>query len=383
MSQYNHGILLANLGSPASPTEGDVRAFLGEFLMDKRVMDMPAPIRSLIVKRMILPKRPAQSALAYQRIWWEEGSPLVVLTERVRAKLEAALHVPVVAAMRYGQPSLRSGLKQLLTALGPAGEVVVFPMYPHYAMSTYETLVLKTMAELEQLVGVGQSSERAMQRWLRQAVSHHHSRALVRKVGAYRLRIIPPHYDHPDYIAALVASARPALERADFQHLLFSFHGIPERHLRKTAPRGSRCLRATCQVSTPVAHGVCYRHHVYATARAFAWAAGLSANDYSVSFQSRLGRDAWLQPYTVDELVRLARAGVERLAVITPSFTVDCLETLEEIGMEARKVFLQAGGKDFQLIPCLNDDDAWIQAMAGMVAGRARGPLPDVGFLHG
>ena len=363
----HRGVLLANLGSPAAPTPDDVRAYLDEFLMDPRVMDMSYPLRWFIVKRMILPKRPMQSAQAYQRIWWDEGSPLIVLTERVRAKLEAMLHLPVVTGMRYGQPSVQVGLTTLLEEIGHGGEIVLFPMYPHYAMSTYETLVLKVLAELEDLVGSKPTPERKAQRWLRDAVGQINDKDFLRSVGAYTLRIIPPHYDHPDYIAALVASARPFLESPKFEHLLFSFHGIPERHLRKTAPRGSKCFSATCQMSSPAAHGVCYRHHVYATSRAFAWAAGLHTEQYSVSFQSRLGRDKWLQPYTVDELTRLARAGVKNLAVITPSFTVDCLETLEEIGMEGRKIFLEAGGEDFQLIPSLNDNDDWVRAMAGMI----------------
>lgn len=389
MSPHPRGVLLANLGSPASPNEADVRAYLDEFLMDPRIIDLPYPLRWFIVKRMILPTRPAQSARAYQRIWWENGSPLILLTERVRARLAARLDMPVVKAMRYAQPSIRSGLKSLLEQIESGGEVILLPMYPHYAMSTYETLVLKTLAELEGLAGVRETKGKEAQRWLRRAVSRAQGRAFSRQIGSYTLTVIPPHYDHPDYIAALAASARPMLKAGAFDHLLFSYHGIPERQLHKTTPRGSKCLREDCcmmengggrerysvfsdsvfssQDSDRDTQALCYRRQVFTTTHKVARALGLHPHRYSLSFQSRLGRDEWLKPYTADELSRLARAGVKRLAVITPSFTVDCLETLEEIGMEGREIFLAAGGEDFQLIPCLNDNDDWVAAMARMI----------------
>ena len=384
------GLLLANLGSPASPAEEDVRVYLDEFLMDARIIDMPYPLRWLIVKRFILPQRPAQSARAYQRIWWEEGSPLIVLTDRVRARLEARLGMPVVTAMRYGQPSVRAGLEKLLGSIESGGEIILLPMYPHYAMSTYETLVLKTLAEMEALLGAKVTGDKTATRWLREAVTRADERTITRRVGEYTLRIIPPHYDHSDYIAALAASIRPILDANDFDHLLFSFHGIPERHLHKTAPRGSGCLRESCCMSKnewgreevisnqlsvsseKLLQRVCYRHQAFATMHLAARALGLDFDRYSLAFQSRLGRDKWLEPATADELARLARAGVKRLAVVTPSFTVDCLETLEEIGMVGREIFLRAGGEHFQLIPCLNDRDDWVRALAEMVEALYR-----------
>ncbi len=389
MNHINYrGVLLANLGSPLSPTEPDVRAYLDEFLMDPRIIDLPYPLRWFIVKHTILPKRPAQSARAYQRIWSEDGSPLIAYTDRVRAKLESLLNMPVVMAMRYAQPSIRSGLASLLEQIHPGGEITLFPMYPHYAMSTYETLVLKTLTELEKLVGVKSTPDQEAQSWLRDSVRRVRWHPFFRRVGVYTLRIIPPHYDHPDYVAALVASVRSTLDVSEFDHLLFSYHGIPERHLHKTAPPGSGCLTRSCHIcasvtpqtaetaevnnryaifSQDVPNDVCYRHQVFDTTRLTARALGLHPNQYSVTFQSRLGRDEWLKPYTAEELKRLARAGVKRLAVITPSFTVDCLETLEEIGMEGRDIFLQAGGEDFRLIPCLNDNDDWVEGMAKMI----------------
>ncbi len=367
------GLLLANLGSPASPTEEDVRVYLDEFLMDSRILDMPYPLRRLIVKRFILPKRPAQSARAYQSIWWEEGSPLIVLTERVRAKLAARLEMPVVKAMRYGQPSVRSGLETLLEQIDPGGEVILLPMYPHYAMSTYETLALKSLAELEALVGTKATGDKAATRWLREAVTRADGRAITRQVGEYTLRIIPTHYNHPDYIAALAASIRLILDAKDFDHLLFSFHGIPERHLQKTTlkvgltQRRKSAKKKGEEEMDNEAQALNYRYQVWMTTHLTARALGLRPDQYSIAFQSRLGRDKWLGPATADVLARLPRAGVKRLAVVTPSFTVDCLETLEEIGMAGRETFMAAGGERFQLIPCLNDRDDWVTALAGMV----------------
>ncbi len=375
------GLLLANLGSPAAPTEEAVRVYLDEFLMDPRVLDLPYPLRWLIVKRFILPKRPAHSARAYQRVWRREGSPLIAFTERVRAKLEARLEMPVVTAMRYGQPSVRAGLEKLLGRIEPGGEVILLPMYPHYAMSTYETLALKTLAELEKLVGVKVTDDKAATRWLRESVvaAQGDGRAIVRQVGDYTLRVIPPHYDHPDYIASLAASIRPILDADDFDHLLFSFHGIPERHLHKTTlevgltqrRKGAKGKEGREEVDSEV-RALDYRHQALMTTRLTAGALGLGPDRNSLAFQSRLGRDKWLGPATADELTRLARAGVKRLAVVTPSFTVDCLETLEEMSLTGRDTFLRAGGERFQLIPCLNDRDDWVRALAGMVAALYR-----------
>ena len=370
----SRGVLLANLGSPDSPQEADVRVFLDEFLMDPRILDMPYPLRWLIVKAFILPKRPAQSAHAYQTIWWEQGSPLIVLTDRVRARLEAALNMPVVMGMRYGHPSVQEAMTILLEQISPGGEIILFPMYPHYAMSTYETLVLRALKGMEQVLGLKPTPDRQAQTWLRQAVIQAEGVPFSRPVGPYILTVIPPHYQHPGYIRALSESIRPYLEAGAWDHLLFSYHGIPQRHLRKTAPPGSPCLQDGCcrAHATATHHRLCYRHQVHATTWAVARALHLPPERYSISFQSRLGRDAWLQPFTADVLVSLARAGVKHLAVVTPSFTVDCLETLEEIGISGRETFLEAGGTSFQLIPCLNDREDWVQVMAEMVpTGKA------------
>jgi ferrochelatase len=329
------GVLLINLGSPDSTDVADVRRYLREFLMDPRVLDAPWPVRFCVVHFAILPKRPHESAEAYRRIWWPEGSPLIVISRRVRAALEQRLGRPVVLAMRYQHPSVEQALAEL-TRQG-VEEVVVVPMFPHYAMSSYESAVerVKVVAR--------------------------------RQAPGLALRIVPPYFDDPDYLAALVASAQPYLD-GGFDHLLFSFHGIPERHLRKSDPTGRHCLAVKDCCATPsLAHASCYRAQCWRTVEAFVQRAGLPAAKYSVAFQSRLGRDPWLTPYTDREIERLAHAGIKRLLVICPAFVSDCLETLEEIGLRGRDAFRAAGGGELTLIPCLNEHPLWLDALEKLV----------------
>lgn len=329
------GVLLVNLGSPDSPLVPDVRRYLREFLMDARVLDAPWPIRFAVVQGAVLPLRPRESSLAYQRIWTPEGSPLVVTSRRVAAALGRCVSVPVVLAMRYGNPSIEQGVREL--AGRGVSRVFLIPLFPHYAMSSYETAVARVREV---------------------------SRRLAPGLG---VDVCPPYYDHSEYLGALTASAGPYLE-GEYDHLLFSFHGIPERHLRKSDPTKAHCLavKDCCQASSP-AHATCYRHQCHRTAEAFTQRAALPSARYSVAFQSRLGRGVWLKPYTDGELVRLARAGVRRLRVICPAFVSDCLETIEEIGVRGRALFLEAGGTEFVRIPCLNEHPEWIRVLAGMV----------------
>jgi protoporphyrin/coproporphyrin ferrochelatase len=328
------GVLLVNLGSPDSPKVGDVRRYLREFLMDERVLDAPYPVRFGVVHFAILPFRPRQSAEAYHKIWTPEGSPLVATSRRVRAALQQRLDIPVELAMRYQNPSIETAL----SALADRGvdELLLIPLFPHYAMSSYETAVERVKAVLPRYAP-----------WM-------------------KLRVVPPCFEHPDYIEALTASAAEYLQHR-YDHLLFSFHGIPERHLHKTDPTCGHCLKKEncCEVPGP-AHATCYRAQCFRTAEAFTRKAGV--RHYSIAFQSRLGRDPWLTPYTDTKLVRLAQDGVQRLLVICPAFVSDCLETIEEIGMRGRETFVAAGGKQFTLIPCLNDHPRWIAALETFVA---------------
>ncbi len=329
------GILLVNTGSPDSPEVADVRRYLGQFLMDGRVLDQPWPLRKLIVSGFILPARPKRSAQAYRAIWWSEGSPQVVLSRRLAESLQATTSMPVALAMRYGNPSIENGLTALLQR--DASDVLLVPLFPHYAMSTTESVVEETKAVLARL-----------------------------KPGM-PLRVLPPFYDNPLYLDALIANAEPYLSQG-YDHLLFSYHGLPERHLRKTDPTGSHCLCvANCCTLPSPAHATCYRHQVLTTTEWFVRRVGVPADKYSVAFQSRLGRDTWLQPSTAGELVRLAQTGVQRLLVLCPAFVADCLETLEEIGQAGRETFLVAGGQSFTLIPALNDQQYWVAALKQLV----------------
>lgn len=331
-------VLLVNLGSPASTDPADLRQYLDQFLMDPYVIDVPYPLRALIVKGFILPTRPAQSAHAYAKIWTAEGSPLVAISERTRAALEAYAGVPVGLAMRYGEPSIPNGIRTLLERCGEIDELVVVPMYPQYAMATTKTV------------------EVAVEGVLR-------SRGL-------RYRFVPPFFGDSGYLDAVEARIR-AEYPGNSQYLLFSYHGIPMRHLRKTDPTHHHCLRSAdcCQVPSE-AHATCYRHQCIETTELLARRLGLDAGTYGWSFQSRLGR-GWIEPFTDVLLAEFPKRGITRLAVVCPSFVADCLETLEEIAMRGRETFLAAGGESFDYVRCINDDAAWIAALARLCA------LPD------
>jgi ferrochelatase len=331
------GVLLINLGSPDSTAVSDVRTYLREFLMDGRVIDAPFPIRWAIVHLAILPFRPKQSAHAYESIWSKEGSPLVVTSKKVAKSLQERLGsgIPVELAMRYRNPSIRDGIRRLKDR--GVTDLLVVPLFPHYAMSSFETAAVRAREVAEKLA------------------------------PEMNVTIAPPYYDHPEYIAALVASAADHL-KGGYDHLLFSFHGIPERHLRKGDPTRCHCLKAPdcCNVPSP-AHATCYKAQCLATVRAFVKEAGIPEGKYSVSFQSRLGSDPWLQPYTDKELERFGSEGVGKILVICPAFVSDCLETLEEIAMQGKESFLEAGGTEFGMIPCMNEHPRWIEALAKLV----------------
>jgi ferrochelatase len=335
MSDKKRAILLVNLGSPDSASVADVRRYLREFLMDGRVLDAPYPIRWAIVNLSILPKRPIQSAEAYRTIWTKEGAPLIVISKNVRAQLESRLGIPVELAMRYQNPSIESAVRKLKTE--GATNVLLVPLFPHYAMSSYESAVVRVQELMAQLA------------------------------PEIDLTIVRPFYDHPDYIKALVGVSEPFLKQS-YDHLLFSFHGVPERHLRKADPTHAHCLASPdCCTRPSKAHETCYRAQCFKTVQAFVSKAGIPANKYSVSFQSRLGRDPWLKPYTDSVIEDFGKAGMKKLLVICPAFVCDCLETIEEIGVRARDTFREAGGGELKLIPCLNDNPLWVDALTKVV----------------
>tara|TARA_R110002051_G_scaffold180913_3_gene250413 strand:- start:82314 stop:83357 length:1044 start_codon:yes stop_codon:yes gene_type:complete len=330
------GVLLVNLGSPESPTAKDVKPYLDEFLMDERVIDAPKWLRTILVRGIILQTRPKKSAEAYAKIWWKEGSPLVVISERFSNKLKTKTEMPVALGMRYGTMTIKNAMQELKNK--GVDDVLLVPLYPHYAMSSFETVVVKVLEE--------------------------------QKAGFPEMKIttLPAFYKHPEYIKALSESIKDGLEGFDYDHILFSYHGIPERHIRKNDPTSFHCkIDGTCCKVNSVAHNTCYRHQVYDTTEMVKAYLGLQEEQVSSSFQSRLAGDPWLKPYTDFEFVRLAKEGKKKLAVITPAFVSDCLETLEEIAMEGKHQFMEAGGEDYKHIPCMNDNDTWVNVMAKWV----------------
>ncbi len=329
------GTLLVNLGSPDSTSVGDVRKYLRQFLMDERVIDSPFLVRWFLVNCLILPTRPKESAKAYKEIWWEEGSPLVEISRRQQKLLAEKMGMPVELAMRYQNPSIDDAVARLKEQ--GVDELVVVPLFPHYAMSSYESAAVEV------------------------------EKVLKRDAPEISMSMVPAFFDHPEYLSALVDASSDYFKE-DFDHLLFSFHGLPERHLRKSDPTGEHCLATPdcCEGCHP-AHEFCYRAQCYKTVAEFVKMAGIPEEKYSVAFQSRLGRDPWIQPYTDKVLEELPKQGVKRLLVMCPAFVADCLETLEEIGMRGKEDFIKAGGDDLVLVPCMNDHAAWVDALEKMV----------------
>ena len=346
------GVLIANLGSPAGCDAASVRRYLNEFLMDPYVMDVPWPIRRMIVSAFILPRRPRRSAAAYQAIWRDDepGSPLVHHTLALADRVRGLTGLRVAVGMRYGAPDLADGI----ATLGDVDEIILVPMYPQHAESTRTTTIER-----------------------------------VNALTTVPVRVMPPFYARAAFLDGVARLVRATMAPED--HLVFSYHGLPERHLRKADPTGSHCLASgdCCETPSP-AHATCYRHQCLETTRALAQRLGIVARGapsrspaegsllargapsrspaegsrYSTSFQSRLGRMPWLRPYTDELLEELPRQGVRSITVACPAFTADNLETLEEIGIRGRETFMAAGGVSFRLAPCLNDDEEWARGVA-------------------
>ncbi|WP_034042225.1 ferrochelatase [Wocania ichthyoenteri] len=330
------GILLVNLGSPDSPEPKDVKKYLGEFLMDERVIDIPLVARTALVKGIILNTRPKQSAAAYKKIWWEEGSPLIVLSERLQNKIQKQVDVPVALAMRYGSMTIKKGLQELVNK--GVDKVLLFPLYPQFAMATTETITVLA-DELRQ-----------------------------QYFPNITIESVPAFYNKPDYIEVLSNSIKQHLKNKNYEHLLFSYHGVPERHIRKSDVTKSHCkIDGSCCVTPSKAHEFCYRHQCLEVTRLVAEKLQLKENTYSTSFQSRLGFDPWLQPYTDRTIERLGKQGIKNMAIVTPAFVSDCLETLEEIAMEGQEIFHEMGGENFTTIPCLNDDEAFVNLLSNWI----------------
>lgn len=328
------GVLLVNLGSPESPTPKDVKPYLDEFLMDKYVIDYPYLFRVFLVRGIIigLRNRAEKSAEAYQQIWWDEGSPLIVLSERLHKKVQAKTDMPIVLAMRYGKPSIESGLKELHQK--GVTDVLVLPLYPQHAMASTETItVLANKIQKEQFPNM-------------------------------KLTHFPAFYNRKEYIIAQAESFKKHLGDFDYEKLVFSYHGIPERHIRKSDITKSHCrIDGQCCQASSKAHEFCYRHQCFETTKQIIEYLGIPREKVMNTFQSRLSGDKWLEPYTDVEIDNLAKNGVKKIAVVTPAFVSDCLETLEEIGMRAKEDFISNGGEELLAIPCMNEDELWIDAL--------------------
>ncbi len=325
--------LLLNLGSPDSTDVGDVRRYLREFLTDPRVID--SPLRGLIVNLFILPFRPPKTAAAYRRIWQPEGSPLLIISREQKNNVAEKVNIPVVSAMRYGKPAI----KDVIADLVDQGIVNIFimPLYPQYAMSSYETVAVRVKEEI------------------------------ARHKPEMHTTLLSPFYNDPDYINALIENALPYLQK-DYDKVIFSFHGLPERHIRKADLSHRHCLMEPdcCKVDNSV-HATCYRHQCFKTVELFVKGLNLQSHKYCLSFQSRLGREPWLQPFTDEMIKKLGQMGLKNVLVMCPAFVSDCLETLEEIAIDGKKLFKESGGGNLELIPCLNNHPAFIQYLADKI----------------
>lgn len=340
------GVILINLGTPDAPTPDAVGAYLREFLMDGYVLDLPKPLRWFLVNVMIVPRRKYQSAEAYRKVQMPGGSPLLVHTRALAEKVATRLAFDgdryfVEYAMRYGNPSIASTLKKLCSQ--DTSEILVLPLYPQYAESSFETAVVETK---KRAAALG---------------------------CADRLKFISPFYDSPEFLNAFGARVVEGLKSHPVEHVLFSFHGLPERHVTRLHP--NHCLRrGDCCDQLSEINRNCYRAQCFYMARAIAKQAGLEAGGYTISFQSRLGRARWIEPNTEDVLKDLAHRGVKEIAVTCPSFVADCLETVEEIEIRGRQAFIDAGGNDLHLIPALNSDPLWVETIVNWirVAGQSK-----------
>ncbi len=336
------GLLLINLGTPSSPNKASVKAFLKQFLSDPRVIDLANPLRWLLVNGYILPSRARASSKLYQSIWTERGSPLLLHSQALCEKVQAQLRDQCIVklGMRYGQPSIQQALEKLLAK--NISHLKILPLLPQYASAT-----------------TGSAIEACFN-------------GLKTKANIPSIEVIHDFYNHPAYLYALQQSMQEQLITFKPDHILFSYHGIPERQIKKS--EDSKATHCDLDHSCPAiisANRFCYRAQCHATSRLLAKTLSLEGRDVSTCFQSRLGRIPWIKPYTDELMTQLAAQGVKRLSIACPSFVADCLETLEEINIRGREQWQALGGSAFQFIPCLNSNSAWVNAVSN-IAGLSK-----------
>jgi len=330
------GILLANLGTPDSNNTADVRRYLRQFLMDGRVIDFPWLPRFLLVNGIIAPFRAPKSAAVYKKVWLPEGSPLKVYGLRLAEKVQQILGADFVVklGMRYQNPSMESVLEEFRKE--GIRNIQIIPLFPQYASASSGSVV--------------EESGRIFSGW--QCIPE--------------FRISGPFYDQAFFLQPIAERLKSAWQSRDYDQVLFSYHGLPERQIRKGDAVGC-CLKENCCGSIHKDNFLCYRAQCFETSRLIAQLVGLSPENYTTAFQSRLGRDPWIKPYTDDQIKAWPGKGIKKVLALSPSFVADCLETTEEIGEEYREVFLHAGGEKWDLLPCLNDDEAWAKGMADWI----------------
>lgn len=330
------GILLVNLGTPDAPTRGAVYRYLKQFLLDPRVIDYPWLPRNLLVRGIIAPFRSGSSAKLYKELWTEEGSPLKVYGERVAEMVQEQMGSEYIVelAMRYQSPSIESAIQKLIQE--QVREIIVFPMFPQYASATTGSIHDEVM------------------------------RVLRKQQEIPNLKFVNSYYDL-DAIVNIFADNAKQFDLDSYDHILFSYHGLPQRQLRK-ADSCNHCLKTeNCCQTISIKNQFCYSAQCHGTTSAIVDKLGLEENQYTTTFQSRLGPEAWAQPYTIKTIEHLAEKGAKRLLVFSPAFVADCLETIIEIGDEYQEEFEEMGGEKIDLVPSLNDDPRWVDAIVGML----------------
>ncbi len=333
------GVLLINLGTPDSPSTPDVRKYLREFLMDRRVIDIPFYKRWLLINLIIAPFRAPKSAKLYQKVWMKEGSPLLVYSLQAKELLAKSLgeEYEVELAMRYQSPSIESVVEKWEKK--GLSKLIIIPLFPQYASAS-----------------TGSATEEAM-------------RIIQSWEVIPTLEIVENFCQHPLFIDAFVALGKKYMNEQDFDHVVFSYHGLPERQIVKSSV-ASHCQLGNCCAAYGPQNKYCYRAQCFETTRLLVEKLGLSKEQYTVCFQSRLGKTPWIKPYADDVIPALAKAGKKKILFFSPSFVADCLETIEEGGEEYKELFLHAGGEHWQLVESLNDSPIWVECLKDLVNSR-------------